>query len=580
LPKVNRRGNVMAVYRYRDELRLRVNSSYLVNDSIHLKVISRGAVYYEVRERLRNGTVVFAWKTGELPQGVLAFTLADDRDNPLAERLYFNDLPDSRLHLDLTAGKDTFAQREVTRLKIDARNSKGEAVTTSLSLLVLNRSQLGRLQQTRRNILTSLLLSSDLKGEIEEPGWYFAGQTADYSNLDALMLTQGWRKYAYAGSLEKINWHPETGLSVSGTVSGILNRNKRKPAEVTMMTFGKNHELYSQRTDSGGRFRFNLGEEYGQNLNVLIQSANKIGQNKNYTILLDRHTAPPVRFDHARTIEKADSVVKSIVEKNIERKTVDDTYKLSAGEILLGEVVVETYRMTPDRKKVVEKYGKPDEVINGKTIQEKEEKWSYGLYSVLMFQFPDKLIVRRGQDGNLYARIRHSEPTLVVIDGIPVRPYEYPLLPNIPPSEVTSVEMIENAKNFSTLFLELFPTATNPPAWGDILAIYTRGEKGLYGANSPVGLVKAAVPVFDAPREFYTPSYENIQPTDWYKPDLRALIHWAPEIQTDSTGSASVSYYNADLTGEVMVVVEAISGNGEIGYKELIYWVKKTDKRN
>ena len=58
-------------------------------------------------------------------------------------------------------------------------------------------------------------------------------------------------------------------------------------------------------------------------------------------------------------------------------------------------------------------------------------------------------------------------------------------------------------------------------------------------------------------------------------PDLRALVHWAPNLKVDSTGRATAAYYNADNTGEMKVVVEAISDKGEIGYRELDYKVVK-----
>ena len=80
--------------------------------------------------------------------------------------------------------------------------------------------------------------------------------------------------------------------------------------------------------------------------------------------------------------------------------------------------------------------------------------------------------------------------------------------------------------------------------------------------------------MFSAPREFYAPKYDNIQRSDWYKPDLRALIHWEPILKTDSSGTASASFYNADNIGEMMVVVEAISEKGEIGYEEIVYEIE------
>ncbi len=498
--------------------------------------------------------------------------------HPVAERLYFNQRPDSRLNITISADKDTFMQRERTTLNIDTGN-KGEVVNTSLSVLVLNKEQMGQIQTARQNILSYFLLSSDLKGAIEDPGFYFRKDQDRFDDLDALLLTQGWRKYNYTKLPEKILCRPEPMLTVSGTVGGVIFQDKKKEVELTMMTFGENQSVQTQRTDSLGRFYFNVNDEYGQNLNILIQSTNKLGKKKDYTVVLDKKESPPVSFDHVRSIERVDSTVHTLVEKNIARKAVEDAFPLAKGDILLGEVVVEGYRMSPERQKVMDQYGKPDVVIEGDLIQEKEEKWSYGLYSVLLFNFPDKVIIQRGADGNLYARVNYSEMTLVVIDGVPVRDYEYPLIPNIPPGEVSSFEIIEHAKNFSKLYLEAYPQASpmDAPAWGDVIAIYTYGRKGIYGAHTPVGILQAAVPVFSVSKEFYVPTYENLKPDDWFKPDLRALVHWEPALKPDPTGRTSATFYNADIPGEMLVVVEGISDNGEIGYQEFIYHVKKRE---
>jgi hypothetical protein len=166
--------------------------------------------------------------------------------------------------------------------------------------------------------------------------------------------------------------------------------------------------------------------------------------------------------------------------------------------------------------------------------------------------------------------------TLVVIDGIPVKPYEYPFIPNIPPSEVKSFEIIENAKNFSSLYCKLFPkSCPYAPACGDIIAIYTYAGHGLYGANRSEGILKTTIPAFSAPQEFYSPKYAKLKSEDWFKPDLRALVHWQPNLLTDSLGKVSATYFNADNLGKMLVVVEAISENGEIGYHEIEYNVTK-----
>lgn len=577
LPQVAKLGNVLSVVKNKDGIRLIASSNYLKDDSICVRVSCRGLVYYDIKGRLKEGVLAFSLPAHQLPEGIIAFIMMDGLMHPIAERLYFNERPESRINIALSTDKDSYAQRELTRLNIETTNSKGEVVNANVSLLVLDKSQMGQIQSMRQNILSYFLLSSDLKGEIEDPGSYFNSNEDMHKHLDALLLTQGWRRYLYTKPVDKIIFKPEPSLTVSGSVGGVFSQKKKKEAELTMMAFGHPPSVQTQTSDSLGRFRFNVDDQYGQNLNILIQSAKKSGKKVNYTLLLDKKESPPVSFNHKLSIERVDSVVQALVEKNMERKAAEGAFPLSSGNIYLDEVIVKDYKLTPQRKKVMDEYGEPDRIISGKAIEEKEEKWSYGLYSVLLFNFPDKIIIRRASDGNLYARVKNSEMTLVVIDGIPVMNYEYPLIPNIPPSEVSSFEIIENAKNFSKLYLEVFPLA-NPmelPIWGDVIAIYTHAGNGIYGANKPVGILKAAVPVFSAPREFYAPKYENHQPDDWFKPDLRALIHWEPELLTDSLGKTSAAFYNADITGEIQVVVEAISENGEIGYKELIYDVKK-----
>jgi len=574
LPQVASQGNVLSVVRDGNEILFTASSNYLKNDSIYIRASARGLVYYDIKGPLQEGVLRFALPADSLPDGIIAFTMMDNLRQPVAERLYFNNRTENRINIAISTDKQTYSQRDLTKLDVVTNNNNREPIKANLSVLVFNKEQMGIIQSLRQNILSYFLLSSDLKGEIENPGFYFNQANNHFNDLDALLLTQGWRKYLYIKPVDKIRYQPETNLTVSGTVGGVFFQ-KKKSAELTLMTFGHHKSVQTQTADSLGRFAFNINDEYGQNLNILIQSANRAGRNKNYTIVLDKKESPVVSFNHIIYVGKVDSVVKNIVKNDIEQKKIDETYKLS-GDILLGEVKVEAYRMTPARKKVMFEIGKPDRIISGEEIRKKEEKWSFGLYSVIQAKYPD-IIIRRNSFGYLYAHVRNSEPTLIVIDGITVKKDDYPLIPNIPPSEVSSFEIIENAKNYVNLVLEYDPTINprNAPSHGDVIAIYTYAGKGILGVSKAEGIIQAAVPVFSAPREFYAPKYEKLTVSDWYKPDLRALIYWEPKLIVDNLGKASVTFYNADITGDMEVVVEAISQDGKIGYNEITYNVEK-----
>lgn len=580
LPAVSPKGNVLSVIKIRDKIRLAAISNYLKDDSINLSFSCRGELLFIIKGFMNNGILAFLLEANKLPEGIIAITLMDNHMNPMAERLYFNERKETRMNLLLTLEKDTFRQRELTRVNIEAKNNNGEPLETNLSLLVVNNEQLEPFLGNRQNILSYFLLSSELKGEIEDPGFYFNTDCNRQNDLEALLLTQGWRKYNYSSPIYKILFEPEPFLSISGTTFGMLSTKKRKVADLTLMTFGKTKSVHTLRTDSLGRFKFNLENEYGDKMNILIQSANKHGKNWDYTINLDKRVSPPIIFDQAKTIGKVDSVVNHIVKKNIERKLIEDSSRFSVSGILLDEVVVEGQLMTPTRKVVIEKHGTPDEIINGKDIERREKKWSFGLYSVLMFNFSNLLRFDTDCQGNIYARVKNSGITLILMDGQPVKSYEYSLIPNIPPSEVKCVDVIENAKNISSIFLEYNPFLSpfDVPNHGNIIAIYTHTGKGIYGIERPIGIVKSIIPVFSSPREFYCPKYENAQAIDSAIPDLRSLVHWDPIIQSDSLGKATLSFYNGDITGDMILVVEGISELGEIGYQKLVYNVVKNER--
>ena len=581
LPPISARGYVLSVTKAGDKIRLMASSNYPEADSIYIQATCRGIAYYLIEGRLKQGGLLSSLPAEALPEGIIAFTLMDPGGQPVAERLYFNERPESRLKINLSADKTVYRQREKTSLAIQVNDDARPVANASLSMLVINQDQMGQLQHLRKNILSCFLLGSEFRGEIEDPGYYFRKENKDrLTALDNLLLTQGWRKYHYNKPLgDVLPFAPEPTLNVSGTVGGIFSTKKPKEGiGLSMMTFGQSMTVQVHTTDSLGRFYFNMNEEYGQKLNILIQSTGKSGKNRNFTITLDEKISPPVTYSQKSAIKGVDSIVYALAEKQRERKSKEEAYLLSSGTTVLEEVVVEDSRLTPQRKKVTERYGEPDVVIDGDAIREKEEKWSFGLYSVLLFNYPKDIRIRRtgGPGGFLRAEVVGGETTLVVVDGIPVAFYDYSLIPNISPSEVRSVELIKFAKNFMSLYMEAAPQA-NPmsiPASGSVIAIYTHTGKGIYFVDKPTGILKKSIPVFAAPREFYTPKYDKLLPEDAEKPDLRAVLHWSPQIKTDSAGHFTTSFYNADVAGKMLVVVEAISDDGQIGYQEMIYEVE------
>ena len=52
------------------------------------------------------------------------------------------------------------------------------------------------------------------------------------------------------------------------------------------------------------------------------------------------------------------------------------------------------------------------------------------------------------------------------------------------------------------------------------------------------------------------------------------LFRSQPQLSTDSLGTATTSFYNGDNVGDMVIVVEAFSQTGKIGYGEMGYKVE------
>ena len=124
-------------------------------------------------------------------------------------------------------------------------------------------------------------------------------------------------------------------------------------------------------------------------------------------------------------------------------------------------------------------------------------------------------------------------------------------------------EIIDDAKRFKEYFRDVFPMVkpNEIPFYGSILAIYTKDGKGLYGG----ALKKSAPPTifeietYDIIKDYYTPKHEDISATDFQTPDLRYPLYWNPNLKANEEGISKIEFYNADITGTIMVIIESIS---------------------
>ncbi|HQB48935.1 MAG TPA: hypothetical protein PK785_08725, partial [Bacteroidales bacterium] len=254
-------------------------------------------------------------------------------------------------------------------------------------------------------------------------------------------------------------------------------------------------------------------------------------------------------------------------------------FRATSGTIMIGQVDIDGYKRSPQSKRIIERAGEPDMIIDGKKLQDNEEEWSFGLYSLLSYNSNFTIDIRQ-DTSNFKVKVSGSDTTLVLVDGVYDR-LNQDLIPTLPVSEVSSIDIIKCADNFLVILMETTGEMLIKPIFcGSIININTIRGKGILDAwNIPKGINKFKIPVFATPKEYYSPNFETLKPEDSRKPDLRSVLHWQPLLVTNNVGTATTSFYNADNVGDMVIVVEAFSQTGKIGYAEMGYKVGgKQDK--
>ncbi|WP_178986319.1 MG2 domain-containing protein [Winogradskyella helgolandensis] len=586
LPVADNKGSVLSVVKLKDDLRVLLVSNTENTGNVRIQTESRGVKYHDLSLK-KTDSINVSIASKSLPDGIIKWTVLNDSNQIICERLVFNNNSDNRLHLDVKSDQKTYYQREKTTINIKL-DSLEIPDNISLSVLVLDTEKFRISKQYKSNLVSYLLLSSELKGFIENPSFYFDSSNRDrVFSLDALMLSQGWRNYKYQKTINTNNYRfkPEKGLVVSGTVGEYFNPEKRptKPLDINMMVYSKPSEVFSQEIDSSGKYYFEVGDIYKPKTDIFLQVVSKKGQPIDFVVNLDKKWTPTITTIKNKNIALPNDIISTFLEKSETINRRQKEYEIAFNTIALDEVELKDYKLTPKRQKSIELHGEPSKVINGKKLQEEAPDWNNGIYSVLQIKYPEDISIQRVGKFNdlLYAKVVGSDVTHILIDNKPVYLGDYKFIQNIPVEAVESIDLIVDAKNERLYLYDIYGTH-NLPGLSlkkiSFINIYTYSGSGLHGYKKSEGVRIDTIEGFAKSVEFYTSDYSTLTNQDWAMPDNRSVIHWSPEIKLNRKGEYKLEFYNDDHVGEVSVIVEAISKDGKIGYSELTYNLSEAER--
>ena len=260
LPEALPKGIIMSVNPIGKEnidvkIRQSENSSA---DSILVVTQSRGQITSISKVKFTNNQVQLVIPKKIFHAGIAQITIFNDKTEPLCERLVFiNPEPEKNISkVDLSS--NTVNDSIIYNIKVTQSNGGGVSGKLSFSVIE-NLSDTARM--TKENILTNLLLTSDIKGRVNNPSYYFDTSNPKASNyLDLVMLTNGWRRFVWKDILEDqftiINYPRAEGISITGTVFGD-NLNQTIPNSIVELSvLNKPYLKYQAFTNNNGKFIF------------------------------------------------------------------------------------------------------------------------------------------------------------------------------------------------------------------------------------------------------------------------------------------------------------------------------------
>ena len=524
-----------------------LSSSEFDRSTLGALVHSRGALVYMVNDV----TGRFSIPENVLLEGISQVAIYDRMTGTIySERLLFRH-PSEQFVVQTATDRPVTRKRQKVTLDIKVANTSGITIKGDYAAAVTDRRMVRR-NGTDENVVTSLLLTSDLGGFVEAPADYF-GVAREHTDL--LMMTQGWRRFDIGEVVRDSMALPKVGFeqtqAIEGRVFNAFNREPKGAQLVLHNSYTKAFEKFELGNERNGKFRIE-GLDYPDSTIYTVSALNRYGQNMVLSAKLNEHKLP---FPRAKIFTRIkEGKIEQYIPEEYLNSNKEKFYQEGGMRVIdIDEIVVTTKPLESSVFKGVI----PTHVI----FAEKYAK-HYHTALDLATKIPgirmegDRIghMVSRGRAITMNQILagaplsalnpRTLVPPIIYVDDMPTPMSE---LLQIPSTDVISVSFFPasragiygpNQIQRGVLYFKLVPNH-----------LRKHRKDPSISAIRPLGY-KPAV-------EYYQPKYDVPN-----QPDLRTTVAWVPAVQFDDEGRATIEFYTADRTTDYDVVVEGITDDG------------------
>ncbi|MFD2872510.1 TonB-dependent receptor [Mucilaginibacter ximonensis] len=503
------------------------------------------------------------------PSGIAQFTIFTAAGEPLNERVAFIKTNDM-MKLNLKSAKNSYSSKEPISFTLNAQDSKGKAALGgNFSVSVIDETNVPFDQNAETTIFSNILLSSDLKGYIEKPNYYFANEGEDVDKaLDNLMLTQGYSRFSWkevlAGNGSKPIFAAEKlGTVVSGTVT-TLGKKPAANAHVTMVSL-RGKMFLDTTTDANGRFAFRP---------VLVKDSIKFAiqarlANRSENTIITLDTLSKMRVTKNKNLADVSTNINATLKAYLESaKKQDDAYEKS-GDLnkvrRLKEVRIAAYRSKQDANIKPQGMYKIDEASADQVITFPEDDAANCVNLAMCLQARlQGVSIEQGKTGSvLYDMVAHQNLGMIIDGRMAFNDDEISTIldGSIMPEDVAKIEVVRHNMAVKNML--------GKNEAGYVLILTKLGTSRRQYNPSIVNITPKG---YNKVQDFYSPKYKP--GINDKMPDMRTTVYWNPYLKTDEQGQTSFNFYSADGPGTYKVIIEGIDAAGELGRQVYRYTVK------
>ena len=504
---------------------------------------------------------LFSFLKSEFSNGVFRLTVFSKEGLPLAERVVFLDKKDE-LKVNLANDSLSFNPRKKNQFTVQL-DTAGFAIDKAAFSVTITDADKTIDEGFSDNIFSSLLLSSELKGNIHNPSYYFQNhEDSTKKALDLVMMTNGWRHFVWDDLVQNKKVSLKYPVEKEQYIEGeVLKYNKALYKNVKLKLVIQNEDsskfIGYAVPDSSGRFALHAYPVSGKSIIFFQGASNKIKEQnikiRFFISTQDSFRTAPYLLSSGEHVEMNPVILAS--------DSDEANYNLKEQKNLLKPVTIRA--LAPSKMdKLISKYVSPyfyaDYVYSIDLINNFYPN-SIGMFLFLKGRFPS-LGVGGTEDSPQFSYRGEGSSSRTGPSGGSV-PYFYvdemlttwQDVENIPLSEVALIQFLPPP----------VPIAPFNGGFMGVISVYLKKWDEMPEDNITANYNRYSFSGFSVTREFSSPDYSKRNP-DGSISDFRSTLYWNPHLMPDGHGKMTFHFYNSDKAKKFRIIFEGIDGNGRI----------------